>query len=141
MRQILSILKRIHLTMLTAQTAGTRLWLGATSVLMGCVATFAYIPHHTNFEYSLMSTFLPLHVWGNLFLLNGFSLLYGVLYRKANSFLLFSESILGMALWWVTAASFSFEQRIVSPMWICALVSFWLLTRYPTKAERISNGE
>ena len=88
--------------------------------------------HLPNNEYVIMLGLMRDEVWGLAFAINGFALMYGVLRRTYNLYLLWMEGILGTASWIAAAFCMTLAQRCARGVSMCRLIAAWILYRYPT---------
>jgi hypothetical protein len=87
----------------------------------------------------LMQLMAPAWCWATLFFVNSAALLYGVITKRYDTFLLILEGILGTALWFCAAFAHWYSQGAPDAITAGALMATWLLIRYPTHWE-YTNG-
>ena len=113
-------------------TTAVRFWFGLASLGMASFMVFSPTVHLPNNEYVIMLGLMRDKVWGLAFAINGFALMYGVLRRTYNLYLLWMEGILGTASWIAAAFCMTLAQGAPGASVCAALIAAWILYRYPT---------
>ncbi len=141
------VLHRLWIVLWTSETTAVRFWFGLASLAFSIFIFNSHLFDYYNAEYHLMSTISPTWIdsrvfWGSLFILNGTALLYGIVFRIFNTYLLLLEGVLGLALWGSSAVAVFFAQGTVGAHTVVALLALWVLARYPThKANKEEQSE
>lgn len=132
---------RIVLLTLYSETIASRFWFGLLSIGYASMLAFSTSPHAVNSPYLLMFDLAPDWVWIVGFTTHGLSLIYGAFTRKYNTFLLLLEGVLGVACWSAAGATTTIAQGAPGGTTVGALISLWVLVRYPTHHEWENNEE
>lgn len=113
-----------------SQTIVWRFWLGILSL---CLA-FYFLTGIVVSD-SLLLKLAPPIFWAACYFLNGCGILYGIFLQKYNTYLLFIEGYLGTVIWTSTAIAMFNHPQVSTIILVGAILSFWLLVRYPSNQE------
>jgi hypothetical protein len=130
-----SISNRLRYIIWCSQTSAVRFWFGLTSIGFGSFFMFSATVHHPLSEYNLMLKLASDWVWALCFVLNGFSLLYGIVFATYNRLLVVLEGLLGTVVWVASASAVVITQQSIGAHVVGGLIAFWILIRYPTHKE------
>lgn len=122
--------------LLKADTAPTRFWVALASAGFSA----EQVVDVTGISARLMQMFAPSWVWSALFAIHACALAYGIVTARFSKPLLFSEGILGAALWWGAALCHAVAYSSPDASIAGALIATWLLVRYPTHWECTDGG-
>ncbi len=90
--------------------------------------------------YSLMSKFAGEITWAILFGVQGLAGIYSIIHKSRNHLLLISDAALGCALWTGSCVAMLLSvyppPAAISAEIIAAIMSWWVLVRYPVDWEK-----
>jgi hypothetical protein len=129
---------RLNWLLFRSQTSATRMWFALCSIGFSSFMFFSGSAYHSEDEYVLMIQMAPDWMWSLAFLTHGLSLLYGVIFRVYNNFLLTLEGVLGVLIWSATSIAMSLAQGAIGATTAGALIAAWICVRYPCKVETTS---
>ncbi len=121
--------KPLGYILLQSETSAVRFWFGLTTFFFGI---FFASNSAAQWEYAITFIVMPHWMWGIGFMMSGAAVFRGAITRKYSILTMFFESILGTALWVGVAISSMMSQGSPGAVTIAALMSIWLLIRYPT---------
>lgn len=114
--------------LLQAETIAVRFWFGLTSIFFGI---FMASDPVSKWEYTITFAAMPYWLWGIGFIISGAAIIRGAYTSKYSYASMFIESVLGTILWVGVAVSSMMSQGTPGAITIAALMSIWLLVRYP----------
>lgn len=114
--------------LLRGETAAVRFWFGLTTIFFGLFMT---TNSAAQWEYLISFIMLPHWAWGIGFITSGLAVFHGAVTSRCSKLSMFLEAILGTVLWVSIAVSSMMSQGSPGAVTIAALMSVWLLIRYP----------
>lgn len=115
--------------LLTGSTSLLRFWFGLTAI--GYAVFLLRVPAD-HYEYAVTMQVASRYVWVALFILVGCATVYGAVTSKYSKATLVVEGFLGVAVWTAVGISSSISQGSIGAVTIAAVISIYLLIRYPT---------
>lgn len=131
-----SLKSRILYLLLFSETSMVRCWVAWASIGWAFTCFNNSLASHSALQ--LMYNVLPSYIWGSIFLINGFTLLWGVVFKKLYWWSSTTEIILGLFAWGIAALSHVQAQGSIGPAIFGALIFFWLGVRFPSTKERLA---
>lgn len=131
---------RIDRILFYHQTTNVRFFYGLTCLSFMLFFGLSDVPSKPGSEYYLLVSKIPQWVISTSFGIIGISTLYGVIERKVDMFLFYSEGVLGLFTWmaisYYVAKGSSFADIDLVPFFM----SLWLFFRYPTHRKKRVSG-
>lgn len=120
-------MKNIWNVLAHGDTATARLWFAFISFFWAAYT----LSQPDDDAFRIIFSHLDYRVWGSLFFLHGVAMLVGLAQGKVDGPHLIIEGALGCFLWLVMGILYTWIQRVPGPSLAGAVISIWLLIRYP----------
>ncbi len=122
-------MKNLQRLLLTGDTAVLRFWFGFAAI---GYAAFALGGMNGHYEYSVTMQVMSKWAWATVFSIVGCVTIYSAVTSKYNRCTLIFEGFLGVGVWTAMSISSAISQGSIGAVTIAAVVSVFLLVRYPT---------